>query len=172
MTRNERSTQAALLHNMSAPPKSVMKYCGLADLASTSGPGGSGVCSLKFKGSSVFGSPVRFSLSVELMSKTPAFILGHLGIEPIGDGHKQLIALIDARAWELTLPDGCAVIPALSVHPILWSDTLSTLAVLCKCSNSVWLRNKTTALSAGLQHTQVTLLVPPLFADRLPKEPL
>ncbi len=172
MTFEERTTPADLLHNMSAPPKSVMKYSGLADLASTTGPGGSGVCSIKFKGSSVFGKPVRFTLTVALMSKTPAFILRHLGIEPIEDGQKQLIALIDARARELTLPDGCVVIPALPEHPILWSDTLATLAVLCKCSDSIWLRNKTTALSTGLQHTQVTLLVPPLFARRLPKAPL
>ena len=60
---------------------------------------------------------------------------------------------------------------APSEHPILWGDTLSALAVLCKCSDSIWLRDKTTALSIGLEHTQVTLLVPPLFASRLPKAP-
>ena len=35
--------RANLLHNMSAPPKSVVKYSGLADLGTTSSPDGSRV---------------------------------------------------------------------------------------------------------------------------------
>jgi hypothetical protein len=167
MTMAALSDSGALLHNMSTPSKSMVKYAGLGKLEPIAGRPRPTAGSV----SGIYGTPVRFILPVALKTKTPAFILQHLGIEPIGDGQKQLIALIDARARELTLPDGCAVIPALTAHPILWSDTLSALAVLCKCSDSIWLRSKTTALSTGLQHKQVTLLVPPMFANRLPKEP-
>ena len=82
---------------------------------------------------------------------------------------RQLAALINTRAKELPLPDGCIVIPALACHPILWADTLSALSILAKCSDSIWLRDKTPALNAAIQHKQVTLLVPPMFASRLPK---
>ena len=171
MTMADPSDSGALLHNMSTPSKSMVKYAGLGKLEPIPGRPRPAAGSVKPKATGIYGTPVRFILPAALKTKTAAFILQHLGIDPIGDGQKQLIALIDARARELTLPDGCAVIPALTAHPILWSDTLSALAVLCKCSDSIWLRSKTTALSTGLQHKQVTLLVPPMFANRLPKEP-
>ena len=160
----------ALLHTMSAPPKSVVKYSGLADLATVRSPGGSGVTGIGFKGNGVFGTPVRFALPADLAGKSPADILRHLGAEAQPDPERQLCALINARANELPLPEGCAVIAALGSHRLIWADALSALAILAKSSDAIWLRAKTPALNAALTRTQVTLLVPPLFAHRLPKE--
>ncbi len=165
-----KSDRSALLHNMSAPPKTVVKYSGLADLATVSGPGGSGVAGIRFKGAGVFGVPVRFALPGDLNGKSPADVLQHLGEDPQSDPERQLCDLINERANELPLPEGCAVIPALDGHRLIWTDALSALAILAKCSNAIWLRAKTPTLNAALTRTQVTLLVPPLFADRLPKE--
>ena len=160
----------ALLHNMSAPPKSVVKYSGLADLATVRSPGGSGVTGIGFKGNGVFGTPVRFALPADLAGKTPADVLRHLGADAQPDPERQLCAMINARANELPLPEGCAVIASLEGHRLIWADALSALAILAKCSDAIWLRAKTPALNAALTRTQVTLLVPPLFAHRLPKE--
>ena len=160
----------ALLHNMSAPPKSVVKYSGLADLATDRSPGSSGGTGIGFKGNGVFGTPVRFALPAALAGKTPADVLRHLGADAQPDPERQLCALINARANELPLPEGCAVIAALESHRLIWADALSALAILAKCSDAIWLRAKTPALNAALTRTQVTLLVPPLFAHRLPKE--
>ena len=164
----------ALLHNMSAPPKSVVKYSGLADLATVRrNKGGWGV-GIGFKSDGFFGTPVRFALPAELAGKSPADILRHLGADPQPDPQpdpaRQLCALINARANELPLPEGCAVIAALEGHRLIWPDALSALAILAKCSDAIWLRAKTPALNAALARTQVTLLVPPLFAAHLPKE--
>ena len=168
MTMNECTDQGALLHNMSTPSKSVVKYSGLKGLAPLKDPGQPAAS----KSAGIFGTPVRFALPVALMGRSASFILRSLGIDPIDDGKQQLISLNNTRASELPLPDGCAVIPAKTAHAILWNDTLSTLAILCKCSDRIWLRDKTPALSTGLEHTQVTLLVPPMFASRLPKAQL
>ena len=160
----------SLLHNMSAPPSTMVKYSGLADLASLRSPGGSGVTSLGFKGIGIFGTPVRFVLPAALAGKSPADILRHLEVNGEGDPEPQLIAMINARADELPLPEGCVVIPALKSHRVIWPDALAALAILAKCSDAIWLRAKTPALNAGLARAQVTLLVPPVFAERLPKE--
>lgn len=160
-----------LLHNMSAPPKTYVKYSGLADLAVSRGKLSAHKVLTQTSAFGLFGTPVRFALPPELKGRSPIFLLRHLGVDPLKDPDRQLVALINTRAKELPLPDGCAVIPALACHPILWADTLSALAILAKCSDSIWLRDKAPALSAALQHKQVTLLVPPLFVNRLPKAP-
>ena len=158
-----------LLHNMSAPPKTVVKYSGLAGLATQLGPGGSGVCSVGFKCTGVFGTPVRFVLPPELVGKSLSDLLRHLQIEPQPDPEQQLAALINTRANELPLPDGCVVIPAVESHRLIWADALSALAILAKCSDSIWLRAKSPALHAALMRQKATLLVPPRFADLLPE---
>ena len=154
----------ALLHNMSAPPKSVVKYGGLADLSSAAGrnplfaPLWSGV----------FGTTIRFVLPPDTSRAGPSGILRLLGIKPARDPGQQLCTLIDERAQELPVPDGCAVVPAAQSHRVIWADVLSTLAVLTKCSDSIWLRTKSPAVQAGLLRQDVSLLVPPFFAARLP----
>jgi hypothetical protein len=177
-----------LLHNMSAPPKSVVKYSGLADLSTIRRPTGSKDSSVGFNGAGVFGIPVRFALPVELVGQTPADVLRYLGVslrvdaqadaKPVSeaDAHSQLCELIDTRANELPLPEGCVVVASLPSHRLIWTDALSALAILAKSSEAIWLRSKSPALSAALARTQVTLLVPPAFAhqlpDRLPQESL
>ena len=117
----------------------------------------------------MFGTPVRFALPADLLGKTASYVLRYLGVEPVSAkaATQQLEELINARATELPLPDGCVVIPAALEHPVIWPDALSTLAILAKCSDSIWLRSKQPALNAALKRRQVTLLVPPLFAHRL-----
>ena len=155
--------RGALLHNMSAPPKSVVKYSGLSSLATSISQGSAGV----------FGTPVRFVLPADMLGKTPAYILRYLGVELIcaKEAAQQLDLLISARADELALPEGCVVISSEPSHPVIWPDALSALAILAKCSDSIWLRGKQPALNAALKRRQVTLLVPPLFANHLPKAP-
>ena len=167
MTMRER---CPLLHNMSAPPRSTVRYAGLADLAHARGLIPSADRLRPFEGIGVFGTPVRFALERELPWKTVEEVLERLGIEAGPDPEQQLAALVNARADELPLPDGCAVIPAKAEHRVIWPDTLSALAILAKCSSNIWLRAKSPALNAGLARRQVTLLVPPGFARRLPRE--
>lgn len=158
-----------LLHNMSAPPKSVVKYTGLAELGpmleGDTDPSGTA-------GRGVFGTPVRFDLPIALEGKLPGEILDSLGIAAEPDPDSHLVRLINARAAELPLPDGCLVIPAGPTHPRLWSDALTALAILSKCSDTLWLRAKAPALLAARQRNSVSLLVPPNFAHQLPKAAL
>jgi len=163
--------RGTLLHNMSAPPKSVVKYSGLADLATTTGPGGSGVAGVKFRGKGVFGTPVQFVLPAVLAGKTPADILRHLEVDRSPDPQRQLITLINARANELPLPGACVVIPFAKAHELIWADALSALAILSKCSDYIWLRAKDPALKAALIRRQASLLIPPLFVRRFLEVP-
>lgn len=161
----------ALLHNMSGAPKSVVKYSGLADIATGKYSGfadiATGIISESDGAPGVFGTPVRFALPPDLAGKSAADILRHLGADADPEPERELAALIDARASELPLPDGCAVIPAREGHRIIWADALSALAILAKCSDTIWLRAKNTSFNAALVRRQATLLVPPRFADLL-----
>jgi hypothetical protein len=119
----------------------------------------------------IFGTPVRIALPAELAGKSAADILRHIWCDSPPDPEQTLALMIDARANKLPLPDGCAVIPAANEHRLIWEDdALSVLAVLAKCSNSIWLRAKSPALNAALHRGQVTLLVPPRFAGFLEEE--
>lgn len=162
------------LGNMSSPPKTVVTYSGLA-----------GTVSLKTcrdywaQGKSVggalgpvglFGTAVRFVLSRDLVGKKPITILRRLGVKPSGDHEQQLLALINARAEELPLPDGCVVIRRTEAEREIWKDALTVLAVLTKCSDVIWLRSKHPALQAAFERgAAATLLVPPPFARHLPE---
>lgn len=182
-----------LLHNMSAPPKSVLRYEGLAGLASQSGPGGSGVTQLRYTAKEFFGTPVRFAfdlawtklsaieilnyLQVEVMTTLPAN--SQAGEEPSVEKLKalstaraqaatrQLNALINQRAQAMPLPEGCAVIVPRPKHTVLFADLLSTLAVFSKCTESIWLRSKTPSLIAARGYREVSLLIPPNFYEKL-----
>ena len=182
-----------LLHNMSAPPKSVLRYEGLAGLASQSGPGGSGVTQLRYTAKELFGTPVRFAfdlawtklsaveilnyLQVEVVTSLPAN--SQAGVEPSAErlealntaraqaATRQLNALINQRAQAMPLPEGCAVIVPRSEHAVLFADLLSTLAIFSKCTESVWLRSKTPSLLAARGYKEVSLLIPPNFCEQL-----
>ena len=62
------------------------------------------------------------------------------------------------------------VIATLVEHRILWADPLSALAILAKCSDSIWLRAKTPSLSAALGPARGLAARPARFRRRLPKE--
>ena len=165
-------SQRQLLHNMSAPPKTVVKYAGLEGLAKQSGPGGSGVTGLKYTNPVINGLAVRFVLPTEFIEQDPEKILRLLKIDrsdQFSAAESQLVALINHRADELPLPEGCAVMSVNDSHGVIWPDALSALAILTKCTDSIWLRSKTPSLASIKGKPSLSLLVPPLFTNRLPK---
>jgi hypothetical protein len=82
---------------------------------------------------------------------------------------EQLTWLINQRAKELPLPEGCAVIKTHVSQPEIWTDALSVLAILTKCTDTIWLRSKSPSLVSARTKRTVSLLVPPLFIHHLPK---
>ena len=165
-------SQRQLLHNMSAPPKTVVKYAGLEGLAKQSGPGGSGVTGLKYTNPVINGLAVRFVLPNEFIGQDPEKILRLLKIDrsdQFSKAESQLIALINYRANELPLPQGCAVMAVNDSHGVIWPDALSALAILTKCTDTIWLRSKTPSLASIKGKSSLSLLVPPLFIKQLPK---
>lgn len=165
-------SQKQLLHNMSAPPKTVVKYAGLEGLAKQSGPGGSGVTGLKYTNPVINGLAVRFVLPTEFIGQDPEKILRLLKIDrsdQFSTVESQLVALINNRADELPLPEGCAVMSVNDSHGVIWPDALSALAILTKCTDSIWLRSKTPSLVSIKGKPSLSLLVPPLFTNQLPK---
>ena len=161
----------SLLHNMSAPPKTTVTWQGLSGLMGQLGPGGSGVCSLKYTpGGGTHGLAISFALPDDLTRLSPASLLERLGQAAGGSAEKTLLAHIEARARELPLPDGCVVIQKVPGAATPWPDPLSVLAILTKCSETVWLRAKTPSLSSLARRRSVTLLVPPMFIHRIPEK--
>jgi hypothetical protein len=157
---------------MSAPPKTVVKYAGLEGLAKQSGPGGSGVTGLKYTNPVINGLAVRFVLPTEFIGQDPEKILRLLKIDrsdQFSAAESQLVALINHRADELPLPEGCAVMSVNDSHGVIWPDALSALAILTKCTDSIWLRSKTPSLASIKGKPSLSLLVPPLFTNQLPK---
>ena len=159
----------SLLHNMSAPPKTTVTWQGLSGLVGQKGPGGSGVCSLNYTpGSGIHGLAVLFALPEEVTGVSAASLLERLGQPAGGSAERTLLSHIEARAQALPLPDGCVVIQKVSGAATPWPDLLSVLAVLTKCSETVWLRAKKPSLGSLARRRAVTLLVPPMFTHRIP----
>ena len=73
--------QTNLLHNMSAPPKSVVRYEGLSGMATQGSPGGSGLTSVSFRGKSLFGTAIRFDLPPDWIGLKPLDLLSRLQME-------------------------------------------------------------------------------------------
>jgi hypothetical protein len=163
------SDRSQLLHNMSAPPKTVVKYSGLGQIRDSAAAGAPGTNGGAKSGATIFGTPARFVIPPKLTGESHAAIMRDLGLGTVSDPERRLIDLVNDRADELPLPDGCAVIPTLESYRIVWSDVLSTLAILAKCSDTIWLRDKNPAFNAAFLRRQATLLVPPRFASRLPE---
>jgi hypothetical protein len=161
-------TEAAqLLHNMSTPPKSVVKYNGLRNDTKTTDIHGTGAGWLAASNNGAFGSFVTFRLPGNLRRCGAETILKRLGLKAGSTPEKTLLDLIEARAKELVLPDACVVIPTKTDSPCPWPDPLAILAVITKSSASVWLRSKTPRLSALRKTSAVSLLVPPTFVDQI-----
>jgi len=163
---DEASPRDGLLHNMSAPPKSVVRYEGLAGWKSEV----STIPASSRSGTLPLAVVVGFALPRNVKGSSASALLRSMGITPKRDPQRQLDALINARASELPLPPGCAVLSWDESHRVIWTDLLSTLAVLSKCSHTLWLRDKNPSVTSALQRQSASLLVPPLFVSRLPKE--
>ena len=160
-----------LAHNMSTPPKSVVTFEGLGGLAERRKSSSSGLPSVGNQSRGIFGTIVRVTLLPEwLRLRTAGFLRL---IEPGSKRHSpqanaaRLHEHIERRAAELPLPTGCLTIASKPEHPVMWHDVLSVLAVLTKCADTVWLRDKLPSLAAALDLREVSLLVPPGFANRL-----
>jgi hypothetical protein len=161
-----------LLHNMSAPPKSVVRYAGLSGLAKPTGPGGAEGASVHYSCAQHLGNAVRFELPPMLLDvAAPLEILERLGFQhdEVKDGtaDKHLNRLINERANQLPLPEGCAVIEGLQAHPEFWDDPLATMAALTKSTDTVWLRGKSPTLSNLQRRRCISLLLPPGFMARI-----
>lgn len=161
-----------LAHNMSSPPKSVVSFDGLSSMASQGNPGGSGAVGVGYQARAFFGTAVHFALHDKWQRlRTPGFlrlIENSAKRHSTKAGEARLQQLIEQRAKTLPLPDGCVTIPSHQSHAVLWSDPLSVLTILTKCTTTVWLRDKSPSLLAALDQQSVSLLVPPAFAHRLP----
>ena len=160
-----------LLHNMSTPPKSVVKYNGLQKCAEANDIHGTGGGWLAASNDGAFGSFITFRLPQNLRQCGAKTILDRLGLKSGSEPEKTLLDLIEARAKELVLPDACVVIPTKIDRPCPWSDPLAILAVITKSSASIWLRSKTPRLSALRKTPAISLLVPPAFADQFEGPP-
>ncbi len=130
------SIHGNLLHNMSAPPKSIVRYEGLSGMATQGSPGGSGLISVAFREKNLFGTAIRFDLPPDWIGLTPLELLARLQIDADSlscgersgaDPARRLAVWLNRRASELPLPDGCAVIPVRANHRALWSDVLTVL---------------------------------------------
>ena len=153
-----------LLHNMSAPSRSVVSYTGLSNAERAAGRGGRGG---RVAHDGVFGKFISFRLPDALRRRGPGSILKHLGMAPGAAPGKTLLGLIEARAQELALPDACVIVPSRGDYPCPWPDPLAALAVITKSSASIWLRSKSPRLSTVQKTSAISLLVPPLFADQI-----
>ncbi len=164
-----------LLHNMSAPPKSVVRFEGLGGLARKGSPRSTGIASLGYEGEQLFGAPVRFSLPDAWRGLALRDLVR--AIDPACRSRTRqqletrLLRWIDERTAALPLPDGCLVVPAEDGHPAPWADGLAALAVLSRCADTVWLRDKEPSWTAGIARAAVSLLVPPAFVSCLSTEP-
>jgi hypothetical protein len=159
------SDHPSLLHNMSTPPRSVITYGGLSDLNSKSRFGVSGLGGRP----KVFGRFVAFRLSKGLRVRSAKLILDRLGKEAGSNAEETLLGLIERRASELPLPDGCVAKPCEESHPSPWPDELAALAIITKSSANVWLRGKVPSLSSLRDRGAVSLLLPPNFKVHIPE---
>ena len=75
------SDHANLLHNMSSPPRTVIKYGGLSGLEKSRNTGGSDVANSACPHENIFGSFVAFRLPRDMRKWTAAPMLEYLGIE-------------------------------------------------------------------------------------------
>lgn len=154
-----------LLHNMSAPPKTVIRYAGLPRLGDDGE--GSADRAAPTVDATAYGRAIRVALPAGFDSSSPAAILQELSVAVSADPAAQLVALINQKAEALPLPDACLVIAGTDDHPTLWPDALSALAILTKSSEHIWLRAKNPRVYGPFERQRVSLLVPPTLAHRL-----
>ena len=163
-----RDVAEGLLHNMSAPPKSVIRFEGLENLAEHRVSGGSGVTGIGYRGYKTFGLAVRFALPADWKELPLRELVLRVDPECRSRTRKhqeaRILARIEEEARHLPLPDGCLVVPAKDSHLPAKAEACTVLAVLAKCTETVWLRDKAPSLTTALSRGAVSLLVPPEFA--------
>jgi hypothetical protein len=131
------------------------------------GPGQKGTIGSR-KRNDEFGAGLIFRLPETVLGFTARYLLPLCpNEEGGGTPEKNIFRLIEARARELSLPEGAVVIPVREHHLEIYTDLLSVLAVLTKCSASVWLRAKMPRLSAIKTRREVSLLIPPSFTENI-----
>ncbi|MFP6888175.1 MAG: hypothetical protein VCF07_00235 [Nitrospinota bacterium] len=156
-----------LLHNSGSPPRSTVKYSGLSGiLGNVAGTDKNGLQVLSQDRE--FGTALVFRLPGPVRGFTAKYLLPLCVPEENRSApEKTILRLIEARARELPLPGGAVVIPVKEHHLEINSDLLSVLAVLTKCSASVWLRAKSPPLSVLKNRREVSLLIPPSFSKNI-----
>ena len=159
-----------VLHNMSAPPRTTIRYEGLSGNVTGAGPGGSGVCSRGYQGTPLRGCIVQLQLPDSWDCSDPLALLTALGVAPLGDVQSQLLALVIATACDLPLPDICVVLPVDKTTVRRWGTPLVALTVLSQCSDVMWLRAKRPVFAQAIARRQVRLLIPQPWSDVLTNE--
>ena len=117
---------AALLHNMSAPPKASISH---------TGPRAVQRCIW-------FGIPTRLSSLEEERFGTLAGWLGITLPSSPTEAERHLRLLANARAQTLPLPSACVVMQGHSLVTEEENDPLTIVTVLSKSSDHVYLRDK------------------------------
>ena len=145
-----------LLHNMSVPSRSIVRYDGLggpaaADILQTGGAG----------------SVIAFRAPPWTTPPTVRELLQIVRVAPTSDPEAQLAELIEHRASELPLPDGTLLVPHRPTHTCLWPDLASFLAIVTKSTGRVWLRSKQPSLSRIVDCRAVSMLIPAALAHRI-----
>jgi hypothetical protein len=156
----------SMRRHLGAPSNNHVNNNGLQTVVAGGKSGGGEIL---YGGQRFFGTPMRFQLDEEWRRLQPRVMLTRLGVKPERspgiDPIQQLVLLINKRADELPLPDGCLAITSQQYHPIFWSDPLTALAILSKSSDTLWLRSKSPSLLAAAYYLSRTLIVPPNFCS-------
>ena len=154
---------SAIYQNMSSPPRTTIRYSGLADLVGEEDYVAVSKHETWRGRQSIIGlsRPVLFQLPKGVRSTIPRKLLAAIAPDTVTkDPEQEILRLINERAEQIPLPDGVAVVSADLCHEQIWDDVLAALAVLTKSSGAVWLRSKAPRLSALSGRFQVSLLVP------------
>jgi hypothetical protein len=129
-----------LLHNMSAPPRTVLRHA-----AASRRPGCRGLV---------------FQMRPDITDTSPAALLRLLGEEAGDDAGHRLRQRIEEHVRTLALPAAAAVARQPLPGDSRCTDLLTVLAVLAKSSGHVYLRDKEPNLAALRPDRRVVLLVP------------
>jgi hypothetical protein len=130
-----------LLHNMSAPSKTIITFQAPADRAYEHG--------------------IIVALRDGLPKLTPARVLRLLQHEPPArQAEIMLKQLIEARAQELPLPPAEAVSSQARSGDTTCEDLLTIVTILAKSSSRVYLRDKTPNLESITAGRRLVLIVP------------
>jgi hypothetical protein len=159
-----RDPHRRLLFNMSTPPKTTIAYGGLSDLAQW--PADAPDRSSQEARLPAPWLALQFCVSKGSPTDAPG-ILAALGADASPDPEATLESLIEERARQLPLPDGCLVLPAKSASRRARPDLLTAIAVIVKCSEFVWLRQKSPSLERLERVSEVALLVPAVAAQSM-----